>query len=116
MDYIREHNILNTFALEELVKEKPIELSHEIALIHNHVNGISEAQIFLVSNKSGIFIKSSNKEYKIIILLLSPKSLQLKEHLELLSEIAKFSKNHKKIDILYDSKNYNDFINKLNKE
>lgn len=116
LDYIREHNILNTFALEELVKEKPIELSHEIALIHNHVNGISEAQIFLVSNKSGIFIKSSNKEYKIIILLLSPKSLQLKEHLELLSEIAKFSKNHKKIDILYDSKNYNDFINKLNKE
>lgn len=115
-EYIMEHNPVNTFALEELIKETPIELSHEIALIHNHISGINEAQIFLASNKNGILIKSTNKEYKIIVLLLSPKTLQLKEHLEILSEIAKFSKNHKKLDILFDSKNYADFINKLNKE
>lgn len=114
--YNQEHHPQNALELNELLKEKPIELSHDIVLYHSHVSGINDAEILLIVNKDGISTGQQNKSYKIIILLLSPKTLELKEHLGILSDIAKFTKNNKKIEMLYSSKNYSDFINKINNE
>lgn len=102
--------------LEDLLKEKHIELSHDVALIHSHNSNIESPKIVLVLSKNRVSVGEYSKDYKLIILLLSPKEMELKEHLGILAEIAKFTKNNRKLELLYGAKNYADFINKINNE
>ena len=105
-----------TEPLEDLLKEKHIELSHDVALIHSHNSNIESPKIVLVLSKNRVSVGEYSKDYKLIILLLSPKEMELKEHLGILAEIAKFTKNNRKLELLYGAKNYADFINKINNE
>lgn len=112
-DFIRKNTPSYAFYLKSLIKEESISLSHDILLYHTHVFSVNEPEFILISNKKGLLI--NNQNYKLIILLLSPKSLELKAHLALLSEVAKFTKNSKKLELLYNASSYEEFIDNLNK-
>lgn len=112
-EYIKEYTPSYAFNLKTLIKEDSIPLSHDILLYHCHISTVTEPEFLLISNKNGILI--NNQKYRLVILLLSPKTLELKTHLALLSDVAKFTKNTKKLELLYDSKNYEEFIESLHK-
>lgn len=112
-DYIKRNNPSYAFYLKSLIKEESISLSHDILLYHTHVSGVNEPEFLLISNKNGLLVK--DQKYKLIILLISPKSLELKAHLALLSEVARFTKNSKKLELLYNATSYEEFIGNLNK-
>lgn len=114
-NYIEFNSPSFASSLKTLIKEESIELSHDVILYHTHVSSVDEPEIILLSNKEGIVINEKNKKYKLIVLLLSPKSLELKEHLGILSEIARFTKNTKKLELLYNANSYEELLTELNK-
>ncbi|MGM0508924.1 MAG: cation:proton antiporter [Fusobacteriota bacterium] len=117
LDDISKNNY-NEYVYNELIsvlKESPIELTHDVLLIHIHTTYVEDFEIYFYVNEDQFETEYIESNPKIVITLLSPKYGTLKDHLKKLSEIAKLSSNDRFIDNLIEAENYNNFI-KLSKE
>lgn len=99
--------------LKSVLKTSPIELSHDIVLCHIHTEEVKSAEITFAINKNKFEDRENGLKFKIMILLLSPKDMEIKKHFEILADIAKLARNREIYDIMCSSKNYEEFYTKL---
>jgi len=96
-------------------RDIPIELNEYIVLIHIHTNKIENFQIYIYTNQVGFDLSLDNViKPKILIILLSPENVKAESHLNMLAEISKTVQIPKFTEVLLKSKNYDDFIERLN--
>lgn len=109
--FLDENEVLNL--LKKVIEESPIELADEILLIHIHTEQIENYKVYIAKDELGFIIKNLKTKYKILIILIVPKEEALKQHLLMLSEIAKMAMNNKFKEALIKSENYKHFLKNI---
>ena len=99
--------------LKSVLKTSPIELSHDIVLCHIHTEEVKRAEITFVINKNQFEDRENRLKFKIMIVLLSPRDMEIKKHLEILADIAKLARDKKIYEVMCSSLNYEEFYTKL---
>ena len=100
--------------LKDVLRNSPIELSHDIVLCHVHTEEVETPDVYIIVNKNQFELKEKEMKFKIMIILFSPKDMEIKKHLEILSDIAKTARNKKIYELLCNSYDYKEFSLKLN--
>jgi len=94
---------------------QPIEFNKQISLVHIHTLEVSSYTVFILVNKQGFHINTILSTPQILIVLLSPKDQKIENHLKILSEIAQLVQMKNFTDLVLNTDNYNDLIDKLSK-
>lgn len=94
-------------ALNDMAVDAPLELSAGLVLVHAHVDGVDRPLVFFSTLATPIQIGNLT-EVEVIVLLLSPKSLQPEQHLRTLASLAKLLQGETTVERLRHLSCYED--------
>ncbi len=90
-----------------------LEIIDGMILMHVHCENIDEPTILLGTSSGGISFQNIDDHAKAIFILLSPASDNPENHLQTLSDIARFALSLKNSDIINKAKNLSEFESEL---
>ncbi len=100
--------------LEKNAMEQPVELFADAALLHTHVDGITESIALLGVSDRPLKIGDSNDEPHLLIILLGPEEQETTQHLQALAAVARVIMKPGTVTQLRAAHSINDLMDQIN--